>query len=328
MTHGPAKTENYLPPDIQTALDRFELEYTRQLTSDIPALAPVFAHILTSHGKRTRPVLFFLFQAAFSDRVTDKEIIPVLIEMLHEASLIHDDVIDASPARRGHESMNIAWGNKVAVLCGDYLMAKILDLGLKADIPGMMPIISRTAVNMGLGELRQAVADLRENALETAYYRTIRDKTGGLFSAACELGCLAGGAESEVQKQGREFGLIFGTLFQIKDDLLDLTGSSRDMGKPSGQDLRDGKITLPLILALRNRSSNGGKEIFDLLERRSPEDITALVEFIVAGKGVESTEQEIDRLTEEALGLLESFPAGIYADTIRSLVSVNRNRTR
>ncbi|MBN2416163.1 polyprenyl synthetase family protein [bacterium] len=328
MTHGPAAQQTYLPSDIQSALKRFEKEYTRQLTVDIPHLTPVFTHILVSHGKRTRPVLFFLFQAAFSGRVTGNEIIPVLIEMLHEASLIHDDVVDASPARRGHESMNITWGNKVAVLCGDYLMAKILDLGLNAGINGMMPIISRTAVNMGLGELRQAVADPAENALETAYYNTIRDKTGGLFSAACELGCLAGGAEPGMQLRGREFGLVFGTLFQIKDDLLDLTGSPRDMGKPAGQDLRDGKITLPLIQALQHRDSLGKKEIFDLLKRRSAEDIAALKQIIVAGKGIEATEREIDRLAAEAMDLLACFPANPYVDTIRTLVSANRDRKR
>lgn len=328
MTHGPAIKPNHLPPDIQTALDRFEREYTRQLTIDIPHLAPVFTHMLTSHGKRTRPVLFFLFQAAFSGRVTGKEIIPVLIEMLHEASLIHDDVVDASPARRGRESMNSIWGNKVAVLCGDYLMARILDLGLKADIDGMMPIISRTAVRMGLGELRQAVADPDANDFEISYYRTIQDKTGGLFSAACELGCLAGGANAELQQQGKKFGLVFGTLFQVRDDLLDLTGDPRNMGKPAGQDLADGKITLPLILALRNSDSSGKKEALSLLERRLPEDITALQKIIAAGKGVEATEQEIKRLTEEALDVLTSFPPGTYLNAVRTLVLTNRERKR
>jgi len=181
-----------IPKTIQSELKQFEKEYNRQLRLDSLLLKPVFKHVLGVQGKRTRPLLFFLFQAIFNQSSESNVIIPVILEMLHEASLIHDDVIDVSMTRRGRKSLNAKFSNKVAVLCGDYLMAKVLELGIAVNLKGMMSIISRTAVNMGRGELSQALSGLRDSASEKTYFNIINDKTAGLFAAACELGCLAG----------------------------------------------------------------------------------------------------------------------------------------
>ncbi|MBN2028882.1 polyprenyl synthetase family protein [bacterium] len=306
---------------VKVELELFEKEYESQFQPNSDFLIPLLEYVNQEKGKHIRPTLFFLVQGLIGKPNLKSIRIAVLLEMLHVATLIHDDVVDDSFFRRGRKTPNALWGNKVAVLLGDYLLAKVLSLGVEAPWKDVLKIISRVVMDMGRGELRQVVIGTTAKQIdEKEYYRIIKDKTAALFQATCELaGLIANGTQKERARLNR-LGEYFGMSFQIRDDILDLTGKSELMGKPAGQDICNGKITLPIILALKHASEIEKQRFFKKLASEKEIDTEWIFDFVGRKKGIQRAQAQSALFADKAIAILSTFGSSIYRESIEKLV--------
>lgn len=241
----------YLP--IQKELDEVEKEIKRSLQTDDPLLGEIYKHILLQPGKKIRPALV-LFSAGLSNpRITA---LAAATEIIHIATLIHDDVIDEATMRRNQVTINRKWGNETAVLAGDNLFASAFFILTTDMTPEVMHILSGAAERMCEGEIRQIKHRFDLNLEEEKYLSIIEDKTGVFMSACCQAGALLGRRDKKIAEALEKYGLNFGIAFQITDDCFDLTGKEKKLGKSLGSDMRNGKLTLPLIYFLRENKSS------------------------------------------------------------------------
>ncbi len=293
---------------VASALERFEAEFIASLDAAESAGHPALKAPLLLSGKRLRPLLHLLAQGAGRPERPPEPGAAVLIELLHIASLLHDDVVDGTDRRRGLKSLNAAEGNRFSVLSGDYLMAKTLSLAVRRPDLFILPALSRALLAMTTAELKQtlsgnAAAVSEADVLEIAY-----GKTACLMETACELGGrLAGADESRVRALGR-FGRHFGLAYQIRDDIQDVTGDAKTLGKPVGQDAGGGKWTLPLVYSLG--ASGAGDRIACLrrMERRTAADVAWIHAFILRHGGAEAAERKAVAELDEAVLRLSGLP--------------------
>lgn len=311
---------------ISEALKCFEEEYRLQLQTDADFLQPFLDYIAQKRGKRLRPILFFLSQGLVDRPRSDSVMVAVLIELLHTATLIHDDVVDRSFVRRGRSTLNALWGDRVSVLVGDYLLAKMLALGVGMQNGAVLETVARIVQNISRGELRQTTEGAEENLSVETYLQIVRDKTADLFGAACELGGLMVSASESETDLLRRFGEMYGLVFQIRDDVLDISGSPDVMGKPAGQDVMNGKVTLPLLLALEGRPRAEKQSFFDRLKHDANGNDGWLGEFIREGCGIDRAQKEAENYAKEALKMLESFKSSLYRKSMEKIVIHNLNR--
>ncbi len=304
----------------------FETGYAAEFQNGYPFMHPLLIHVGRLHGKRLRPLLFFLCQG-LAGKVEQKSIpVAVLLELLHVATLIHDDVVDGSGRRRGEDTLNEVWGNKAAVLVGDYLFSRVLALGVQLQWKNVLEIVSRLVMNMGVGELREAFT-CGFGTTEEEYYQIVREKTGGFFSAACEMAAVIKGLPDSEIRRYSSFGEAFGILFQIRDDILDLDEPGGGMGKPGGQDLANGCITLPVILAIRDATDDERKALPGQGDPFTSRDIPALKALIRRRRGIEQAQDQANRFAGEALQILSRFRPSRYKDALEKLVIYGLNRT-
>lgn len=311
---------------IADDLDMFEEVYRQQFSADTALLQPILRYIGDEKGKRLRPTVFFLSQGLVSQPNADSTTVAVLLELLHTATLLHDDVVDGSTERRGKRSVNDKWGNQVSVLLGDYLFAKVLALGVESQWSDVLRVVSRVVLNMGKGELRQNLGEKDSRVNVEAYFQSIREKTAGLFIAACDLGGLVVNANPDDRERLRELGESFGMAFQIRDDILDYSGATENMGKPVGQDVSNGKITLPLILALDGRATTERRSILQKLDRGTGNDVALIRDFVIKNKGVEKAQEKAQMFAERAEKILSFFHPSIYRQAWQKLVAHDLER--
>ena len=311
---------------IADELNLFEEMYRQQFSADTALLQPILRYIGDENGKRLRPTVFFLSQGLVSHLNTDSISIAVLLELLHTATLIHDDVVDGSTERRGKRSVNNIWGNQVSVLLGDYLFAKVLALGVESQWPDVLRVVSRVVLNMGKGELRQNLEETESRVNVEDYLQSIREKTAGLFIAACDLGGLTVNANPEDREQLRELGKNFGMAFQIRDDILDYSGVTENMGKPIGQDASNGKLTLPLILAMDDTTETDKRSILQKLDRGTEDDVALIREFVLKNKGVEKAQEKARMFADRAEKILSTFNPSIYRQAWQKLIAHDLER--
>lgn len=259
-------------------LARFEASWLETLTSDLRLIQEVSEHLQRMRGKRLRPALTFLAAGANNDpRVSQRVLTSALVvEMIHTASLIHDDIIDHSLLRRGLGTINARWNRKTAVLMGDYLFARAFTMLVHETLPEVVAIMADVTYDLSQGELLQEQVIFRPDLSEEEYFRLIELKTSALISSACQIGGVVTGASAEEQACLREFGRLLGLVYQIVDDILDIAGSQDQLGKPVHADLEQGKVTLPLIAALAEATEeerDSTREIFAMgLRGREPAD--------------------------------------------------------
>lgn len=307
---------------IRQDLEAFEEEFKSLLKSDIFLIDKVVGYLVSKRGKRLRPMLVLL-----ASRLNGKPPTPfrlsaaAIMELLHTATLIHDDVVDDSYRRRGIPSINSIWKNKISVLIGDYLFSKALRAMLNMRDFAVFDIISRTAERMSQGELLQMERSKDFWMEEEVYFRLISDKTASLIAASCQLGVVAARAQEEEIELMGQFGEKVGLAFQIQDDLLDLLGREKDTGKPIGNDLRENKITLPLLFALKQAEKREARQIIRMV-KRSPgkKEIARIVEFIDRNGGVAYAKERAENLTSSALTLLDRYPDTEYKAVMTGLV--------
>jgi octaprenyl-diphosphate synthase len=294
---------------IESELQIFQQRFKEAMKSEVGLLDKVANYILKQKGKQIRPTLVLL-SAKIAGGVTDCTYRgATLVELLHTATLIHDDVVDTADMRRGIPAINALWKNKVAVLMGDYLLSRGLLLALKHNDHLFLAIVSDAVRRMSEGELLQIEKTRYLDIDETTYFRIISDKTASLIATACEIGAASASNDKEVQRKMRECGEAIGVAFQIRDDILDYLGDSNELGKPIGGDIKEKKITLPLIYAMHQAPETEREEIISILksDRKRALFSQDVVDFTRRYKGIEYAEEAAQKYAARAMAALEPF---------------------
>lgn len=293
---------------VAQELTEYQKLFADALTHEDDFLGQALAYVRGRQGKMMRPVLVLLVAKEKGNVDTQTLRAAVTLELLHTASLVHDDVVDESSERRGQRSVNAVYDNKVAVLVGDYLLSASLLQAAKTQNIRVVEIISKLGGQLSEGEIKQ-LANIRSEAItEEAYFTIIKHKTAALFAACAELGAISCGADEDYVNKARRFGEIVGLCFQIRDDIFDYYENS-EIGKPTGNDMREGKITLPAIYAINNSSREDVKLWAKKVKEgtASASEINSLVEYSKVSGGIAYAEQRMAELHDEAVELLSEW---------------------
>jgi len=293
---------------ISNEMNVFEDKFKSSLKTRVPLLDKIMHYIIKRKGKQMRPMFVFLCAKIFNNTKESTYTAASLIELLHTATLVHDDVIDEANFRRGVFSINALWKNKVSVLVGDFLLSRGLLLAVEKEEFGLLKIVSKAVKEMSEGELLQIEKTRRLNITEDIYFDIIRKKTAALISACCESGAASSGTSEENINLMKEFGEKVGIAFQIKDDLFDYTQSPL-IGKPTGLDIREKKMTLPLIYTLNNISKQEKRFIINTIKNdsKNSKKIERIILLVKKTKGLEFAENKMNDYYNEALGFLEKI---------------------
>ncbi|MGX9986992.1 polyprenyl synthetase family protein [Soonwooa purpurea] len=294
---------------INSEMKLFEEKFYESMKSNVSLLDKVTRFIVTTKGKQMRPMFVFLCAKLVGD-VNEKTYRGAsMIELIHTATLVHDDVVDESFKRRNFFSINALWKNKIAVLVGDYLLSKSVLLSTDNKDFDLLSVISRTIREMAEGELLQLEKARKLDITEEVYYEIIRQKTATLIAACCEVGVLSNNSDEVLAKKMQDFGTYTGMAFQIKDDLFDYT-SSNIIGKPVGIDIKEQKMTLPLIYTLKNSTPENYKKYFNTIKRynNDTKKVRELVEYVKTSGGMDYAIKVMKDYQQKALDILAEFP--------------------
>jgi octaprenyl-diphosphate synthase len=305
---------------IKTELEIFEKKFRDSMKSHVPLLDKITNYIVKRKGKQVRPMFVFLAAKICGNSNETTYTAASLVELLHTATLVHDDVVDDAYQRRGFFSINALWKNKIAVLVGDYLLSKGLLLSLENNQYTLLQILSNAVKSMSEGELLQIEKARRMDIDEAIYYEIIRGKTASLIASACSSGAATSGIDAEGVERMRVFGEKIGMAFQIKDDLFEFGWD--DVGKPLGTDIKEKKMTLPLIYALNNAVKSDRNRIIDLIKRKNSETakINEVINFVRNSGGMEYANGVMLKYKAEALEILLDFPPSPARDAMQELV--------
>lgn len=308
---------------VAAEMRRFEDCFEQALSTRVPLADNVIHYFLDRRGKQLRPIVTLLAAKMAGGEVTEKSIQgAVALELLHNASLMHDDVIDKSDERRGMSSINKVWDNRVAVLMGDFFLSKCLVASNSTGSLDISNILANMVIRLSEGELEQ-LSNVRSHLLsESAYFSVISGKTASLFSACMKVGALSVGCSDDVVERMGQIGELMGLVFQIRDDIFDYYPSA-EIGKPSGHDILEGKVTLPLLYALQHAEGEEASKMKSMLEEGrelNGEQIEQLVEFAKAVGGIEYAQAKMKNLAFEAKKLLNLQPESPARDALKSLI--------
>ena len=287
----------------------FEQKFYESMQSNVALLDKVTRFIVTTKGKQMRPMFVFLC-AKLTGEASEKTFRGAsMIELIHTATLVHDDVVDESFKRRNFFSINALWKNKIAVLVGDYLLSKAVLLSTDHKDFDLLAVISRTIREMAEGELLQLEKARKLDITEDVYYEIIRQKTATLIAACCEIGALSTNSDEDLAKKMRDFGTFTGMAFQIKDDLFDYL-TSNFIGKPVGIDIKEQKMTLPLIYTLKNASETERKYFFNTIKRYNNDTkrVKELIDFVKKSGGLDYAIGVMKDFQQKAKNILNEFP--------------------
>ncbi len=313
---------------IERELDLFEDKFKSSMKSSVPLLDRITHYIVKRKGKQIRP-MFVFFSASLCGRISEATYrAATFVELIHTATLVHDDVVDNSYERRGFFSINALWKNKVAVLVGDYLLATGMMLALNNEDFVLLKIISDTMKEMSEGELLQMEKARKLDISEDIYYEVIRQKTATLIASCCACGAASVGADPGTVERMRLFGEKIGMAFQIKDDLFDF--GTDDVGKPLGIDIKEKKITLPLIYALSKVPRSEKQRIINLVKNHNEESakVAEVIHFVINHGGMAYAEMQMLRFQEEAFEILNTFPPGEARTGLEQLVRFTTERKK
>ncbi|MBO4530216.1 MAG: polyprenyl synthetase family protein [Paludibacteraceae bacterium] len=292
---------------IQKEYEEFKIKFKEAFQSNNELINVVNKYILQKTGKQIRPLLTLLAAKSLGVINEDTYRCAIAMEMLHTASLIHDDVVDESNERRGQASVNSKWNNKISILIGDYLLSQSLSIANQTKNLKILDKITSLGKQLSEGELIQMDNVKNINCKEDKYFEVIKKKTASLFETCTYTGAVSVGASSEEIEKLRKFGEIYGICFQIKDDIFDYISSEKKIGKPVGNDIREGKITLPLIYALNQ--SEEKNTYLEIIKNKNftKENIEKIINFAIQNKGIEYAKQKMREYQEKANLLLETI---------------------
>ena len=311
---------------IGEELNIFEKKFADSVKSHAPLLDRIMNYIIKRKGKQLRPMFVFLsakLNAPINERTYRAA---ALVELLHTATLVHDDVVDESLERRGFFSINAIWKNKIAVLVGDYLLSKGLLLSTENNDFEHLKIVSEAVKQMSEGELLQIEKSRNLNLDEVVYFEIIRNKTASLLSAACAVGACTTSNDNAIISRMKAFGEKVGIAFQIKDDLFDY--GTDDIGKPTGNDIKEKKLTLPLIYTLNNIEKSKKRELINIVknENNNPKRVKYLVDRVTETGGIQYAQDKMNFYRDEALRILYEFPEGEVRQALEKLVRYTTDR--
>jgi len=306
---------------IVDEMNLFENKFKKSLKTTVPLLDKIMHYIIKRKGKQMRPMFVFLCAKLFGETKESAYTAASLIELLHTATLVHDDVIDESNFRRGVFSINALWKNKISVLVGDFLLSRGLLLAVEKNEFELLKIVSHAVKDMSEGELLQIEKTRKLNITEEVYFEIIRKKTATLISACCAAGASSSQTSSENISQMKIFGEKVGIAFQIKDDLFDYTQSPL-IGKPTGLDIREKKMTLPLIHTLNQVNKKEKSFIINTIKNdsKNSKKVEQIINLVKENKGLEFAENKMNEYYSESIKLLEKFDDNEAKDSLKKLV--------
>ncbi|MBS1761431.1 MAG: polyprenyl synthetase family protein [Bacteroidetes bacterium] len=311
---------------IGKELQEFEKKFSEAVKSSTPTLDAIMKYIIKRKGKQLRPMFVFL-SAKLNGQINDSTYrAAALVELLHTATLVHDDVVDESLERRGFFSINALWKNKIAVLVGDYLLSKGLLLSTSNNDFTHLHILSEAVKQMSEGELLQIEKSRKLDIDEETYFKIIQSKTASLLASACAAGSFSTNPDENLTNKMKIFGEKVGMAFQIKDDLFDY--GNEDIGKPTGNDIQEKKLTLPFIYALKNSPKNIRRELIYIIknERKNKERVKYAIEIVKKSGGISYAHNTMIRFRDEAIDILNTFPPSDVRSSLEQLVRYTTDR--
>ena len=323
-----AKILEEIKAPISREMKLFEEKFYQSMQSSVPLLDKITQFIIATKGKQMRPILVFL-SARMTGEVSEKTFRGAsLIELIHTAALVHDDVVDESARRRNFFSINVLWGNKTAVLIGDYLLSKSVILSTENKDFDLLEIVSQTIKDMSEGELLQLEKARKLDITEDVYYQIIRQKTASLISACCQIGAVSNNVENPLIMKMKDFGIYAGMAFQIKDDLFDYF-SKNIVGKPVGIDIKEQKMTLPLIYTLNTVAEKDRHWLINSIKKHNTDKkrVKEVIAFVKAHGGIDYTQEKMKEYQAKALAILDRFPDSPYKKALLQIVTYVIERT-
>lgn len=323
----PALTRIKKPVEIEMA--EFEAYFNRTMRSEIPLLNIILNYILRRKGKQMRPLLVFLTAKLNGTIAESTYIAATFIELLHTASLVHDDVVDDANERRGALSINALWNSKIAVLVGDYMLSKGMLISVEKNRFDMLEIVSEAVKSMSEGELLQLQKARKLNIKEEDYFKIIISKTAALLSACTACGARSVTDDAETIQLMKDFGENIGIAFQIRDDLLDYEGTGLT-GKTVGNDIKEKKITLPLIHALEQSASSKKRQILAIVKnkKKTKAEIAEVISFVMDYGGMEYAELKMNQYRDKALAILDSYGDSEVKESLKEFVHYTTSRKK
>ncbi|MBP8067822.1 MAG: polyprenyl synthetase family protein [Pedobacter sp.] len=319
---------NQIKLPIATEIDAFEAKFKASMQSDAPLLNRITHYIVKSKGKQMRPMFVFFAAKLCGGIIESTHRGAALVELLHTATLVHDDVVDNAYERRGFFSINALWKNKIAVLVGDFLLARGLLLSVNNNEFALLKIVSEAVQQMSEGELLQIEKVRRMDISEALYFDVIRQKTASLIASCCACGAASAGADEQTIEKMRLFGEKVGIAFQIKDDTFDF--GTDDVGKPLGIDIKEKKVTLPLIYALNGVDKTERKRIINLVKnhQEDPKKIQQIIDFVNSRQGVHYANQKMLEYQQQAFDILYTFEESEARKGLEQLVRYTTERKK
>lgn len=314
---------------IRSEMVEFENYFKSAMKSSNGLLDKITHYIIKRKGKQMRPMFVFLSSQLCGGVSKSTYNAASLIELLHTATLVHDDVVDDANTRRGFFSINALWKNKIAVLVGDYFLSRGLLISVENNEFELLRIVSTAVKEMSEGELLQQEKSRLLNITEEIYYQIINQKTASLISACCEAGAAASSASKEDQLKMKEFGSLVGLAFQIKDDLFDY-GFGKNIGKPTGIDIQEKKMTLPLIFTINNSDKATASKLKSIVKNhnQNTEKIKELIQIVTASGGIQYAMKKMEEFRDKALSILSTFPDSESRKSLELLVHYTIDRDK
>jgi octaprenyl-diphosphate synthase len=314
---------------VDAEMVEFEIKFKQSMKSNVALLDRVTHYIIKRKGKQLRPMFVFISAKMFGQVQESTYVGASLIELLHTATLVHDDVVDDSFERRGFFSLNALWKNKIAVLVGDFLLSKGLILSVNHNEFDQLRIVTNAVQQMSEGELLQMEKARKLNITEEIYYEIIRQKTAVLLASCCACGAASQKQSKEIIEQMRLFGELTGMAFQIKDDLFDY-GAGKDIGKPTGIDIRERKMTLPLIYTLNNVDRQTKRTIINIVknENEDSKKVKEVIELVTKHGGIKYATEKMHEYKNKALEVIKPFPDNEAKKALEFLVNYTVEREK
>jgi octaprenyl-diphosphate synthase len=315
---------------IEKEIEEFEPRFRASMKSRVSLLDKIMHYIIKRKGKQMRPMFVFLSAKVFGETTDSTYRAAAMIELLHTATLVHDDVVDDANKRRGFWSINAVWKNKIAVLVGDYLLSKGLLLAVENEEFELLRIMSNSVKEMSEGELLQIEKARKLDITEEVYYDIIRQKTATLIASCCASGANSVGESKDIIEKMRLFGEYTGIAFQIKDDLFDYGSNGDKIGKPTAIDIKEKKMTLPLIYVLNNASKTDKNRIIRIIKKHNEDKkkVKEVVDYVIQNGGIEYAQKVMIEYKDKALVILKEFNQNEASKALEGLVNYTIERTK
>ena len=317
-TANPIPNPLALIADDMQAVDRV---IAQRLTTSVPLIGQISQYIIAAGGKRLRPALLLMVSNALGEQRPTKHTLAAVVELIHTATLLHDDVVDESTLRRGRPTANESFGNPASVLVGDFLHTRSFQMMVEAGNMRILQVLSDATNVIAEGEVQQLINTHDASLDEAGYLHVIRSKTAKLFEASTQIAAILAGANARIEAACATYGQALGTAFQIIDDVLDYDGNATEMGKNLGDDLREGKCTLPLIIAMQRATPEDAQVVREAIEQGSTEQLPSILSIVKRTGALDATREAAHDEAMRAIAALQALPVNAYTQAMEQLAA-------